>query len=260
MQGENGTQGTQGIQSIEVGGRLLSVLAECNGPAPLSALAEAADMPSSKARRYLVSLIRVGLVSQDRDTGHYIVGPMAMRLGLAAQRSVDVVREGGEIIAGLASELNHTAALIIWSDRGPLVVRFVASQHNVAIFVRLGSVVPLLRSAAGQLFLAHLPASLTASLLDEELSGDDAEPAWRDPATREQRLQDVRGGGFAVAPGTVVPGIHALAAPAFDSSGQMAAAVIVYGPENAINLSGDGAVARATMSAAATLSERLGAS
>lgn len=252
----------QGIQSIEIGGRLLAALAESGGPASLSALAAAADMPASKARRYLLSLSRVGLVAQRADTGLYTVGPMAMRLGLVAQRDLDVLREGGRVVADLAAQLNQTVALIVWSDRGPVVVRFVASQHNVAIFVRVGSVVPLLTSAAGRLFLAHLPDSATADLVAAELTVTPtkakASNPWRDDRERRRLLDDLRAAGFAWVEGAIVPGIVAVAAPAFDASGAMAAAIVTYGPEGTLSVAPGGDTVASLKAAAASLSARLG--
>ena len=44
---------------------LLRVLSEAAGPARLADLARATGMPSAKAHRYMVSLVRAGLVEQD---------------------------------------------------------------------------------------------------------------------------------------------------------------------------------------------------
>src|SRR3954471_18530610 len=71
-----------GIQSIEIGVRLLDVLAAASGPMTLRDLASGAGMSSSKARRYLVSLIKCGIVQQELATSRYDLGEMALRLGL----------------------------------------------------------------------------------------------------------------------------------------------------------------------------------
>jgi DNA-binding IclR family transcriptional regulator len=52
----------QGIQSIEVGFRLLSVLAATNRPMMLRDIAKGASMPAAKAHRYMVSFLRIGIV------------------------------------------------------------------------------------------------------------------------------------------------------------------------------------------------------
>ncbi|MCB1966488.1 MAG: helix-turn-helix domain-containing protein, partial [Candidatus Accumulibacter sp.] len=77
-------QQRQGIQSIEVGSRLLRALAASQRSMMLRDLARNAGMPAAKARRYLVSFMRMGLVEQDANTGRYDLGEFSLELGLAS--------------------------------------------------------------------------------------------------------------------------------------------------------------------------------
>ena len=54
----------QGIQSIEVGFRLLDVLAATSRPMMLRDIAKGAGMPAAKAHRYMVSFMRIGSQSE----------------------------------------------------------------------------------------------------------------------------------------------------------------------------------------------------
>src|SRR5262245_32420854 len=96
----------QGVQSVEVGLRVMRQLAERPGPIALKDLAKAANMPAAKAHRYLVSLIRAGMAEQDRETGRYRLGPMALQIGLAALREIDVLKFGGEVLADLRAAID----------------------------------------------------------------------------------------------------------------------------------------------------------
>ncbi len=58
----------------------------------LTDLAARADMPMSKAHRYLVSLVRCRLVSQDATTGRYDLGTLSLGMGLTALGRIDAVR------------------------------------------------------------------------------------------------------------------------------------------------------------------------
>ena len=73
----------QGIQSIEVGFRLLNVLAATNRPMMLRDIAKGAGMPAAKAHRYMVSFLRIGIVEQDSSSGRYDLGAYALELGLS---------------------------------------------------------------------------------------------------------------------------------------------------------------------------------
>ena len=74
----------KGVQSVEQGTRLLEALIRSKRALPLRLLAQMADMSPSTAHRYLASFIRVDLIVQDPATGHYDLGTLALRLGLAA--------------------------------------------------------------------------------------------------------------------------------------------------------------------------------
>ncbi|MBS0553285.1 MAG: helix-turn-helix domain-containing protein, partial [Proteobacteria bacterium] len=77
-------EGKHGVQSLEVGMSILKAMATGRRSMMLKDIAAAAGMPPSKVHRYLVSLIRSGLVEQDRLTSRYDLGPFALNLGLVA--------------------------------------------------------------------------------------------------------------------------------------------------------------------------------
>lgn len=88
----------QGIQSIEIGGSVLRALVSSGRPAMLKDIALMSGMPPAKAHRYLVSLQRMGLVSQDLESARYHLGPFALTLGLSALASLDPIRLANPIV------------------------------------------------------------------------------------------------------------------------------------------------------------------
>ena len=56
----------------------------------------------------------------------------------------------------------------VWTDQGPTLVRWDTGRHSLPILLRVGSVLPLLDSAVGCVFLAHLPASMTRQVLRQQ--------------------------------------------------------------------------------------------
>jgi DNA-binding IclR family transcriptional regulator len=113
----------RGIQSVEVGGELLRVLTEHGEPMMLRDLASGAGMPPAKAHPYLVSFVRLGLVEQDRATGRYELGSMALQMGLASMRRLEPVRIATEAITELVLRIGQTVAIAVLgqsrADCGP---------------------------------------------------------------------------------------------------------------------------------------------
>src|SRR6476469_5728690 len=97
----------RGIQSVEVGGQLLRALVDGRRAMMLRDVAALAGMSAAKAHPYMVSFMRLGLVEQDRASGRYELGPLALQMGLACMSRLSPVRIGTEAIALLAEEIGH---------------------------------------------------------------------------------------------------------------------------------------------------------
>lgn len=243
-----------GVNSLEVGLRLAGALAERTSPQALKDLAVSAGMSPPKAHRYLVSLIRAGLAEQDRESGRYRLGPLALHFGLAAFRALDVLKFGTEVIADLRATIDETVVIAIWGNHGPVVARWEETSRPIATNVRAGWVMPLTNSATGRLFAAYLPAKLTADLLTKELSQSRI-------STKEfmARLAHIRTSGLSAVEEELMPGVVAIAAPVFDHEGGMVAAICAVGATSAMDVSLHGRVAATVKQAAQRLSQRLGA-
>jgi DNA-binding IclR family transcriptional regulator len=219
----SGSSGRQGIQSVEIAMTVLQALESVAGPASLRQLATSTGMQPSKIHRYLVSLGRVGLVSQSPTSGRYDFGPAMRRLGVEALRRIDEVGIAADFLPGLRDRTRHSVNLAVWGDRGPVVVRWAYGAYALPITVRVGATLPLLTSSVGRVYLAHLPATLTAPIVDED--------PGRLTAKEIQRITDtVRREGVAVTSGAVIPGVTSVAAPVFTTGESLPLAVSVALP------------------------------
>lgn len=219
----------KGIQSIEVGHRLLEVLASAPGPMALGDLAAGARMPASKAHRYLVSFSRVGLIEQQGESGHYTLGRFALDLGLAALGRLDGVSIAIPVVRDLARSIDQTVALAVWGSHGPTIVRWVGGDSPVTATLRVGSVMPLSRSATGRAFLAHLPENRWRSLLKHELMDNTRQGINpQNIAELSATLRASKSSGITHA-SDFIPGITGMAAPVFDAYGSMTLALVTLG-------------------------------
>jgi DNA-binding IclR family transcriptional regulator len=246
----------QGIQSVEIGVRLLRALADAPGAVSLKALALAAGMPASKAHRYLVSFGRAGLVAQDAESGRYDLGPLALTLGLAALGRLNVARVGAWAAGTLRDRIDETVLIAVWGERGPVVIGWEESSKPVTVNVRIGSIMPLLTSATGRVFLGCLPDERTAAFVSAELAGPRLRGLVRpDPA---RLIAEVRRHGLGRVDGDMLPGVGALAAPVRDHEGKLAFVLTALGPQGVFDSRWDGATAKVLREVAAAASLRLG--
>jgi DNA-binding IclR family transcriptional regulator len=238
-----------GIQSVEIAARILAGMTNAQAPLPLKDIARLAGMHPGKVHRYLVSLTRSGLAVQEPASGHYSIGAQAIALGLAGLRSVSAVRCAAEYLPRLRDETGETAILSLWTSAGPIVVQIEESSRPVFMNIRVGSLLPILASATGRVFAAHLSRELTASLIEAEAKRGRSRSSAREV---ERVLAAVRADGVAKIEGLVVP------SQVLDHRGRIAAAIGILGQVQ--DLRGEAGVSAAVTLAriAAEMSARMG--
>jgi len=270
MATHEGERAQRGIQSIEVGGQLLRALVHHGRPMALKDLAREADMTPAKAHPYMVSFGRLGLVEQDRASGHYQLGPLALQLGLISLQQANPVHLATPLIAELAQEIGHTVAIAVWGARGATIVRTAESPSPVHVALRHGTVFSLTATASGRIFGAYLDAAAVRRLLEAERLRQRGKaeppvpgmppaqplPSW---AEFEPQLQEVRSQGISRSAGEVIEGVSAMAAPVFDHTGAIVLALTSIGPAGVFDTAWNGRIARALKACADTVSQRLGA-
>jgi DNA-binding IclR family transcriptional regulator len=249
----------RGIQSIEVGGEILKVLASEARPMALRDLVRAANMPSGKIHPYLVSFGKIGLVAQDPVTGHYLLGPMAIQLGLTSLQTLNPIREATPFADSLSEETSHAVALAVWGNMGPVIVRLIDAAYPIHTNIRTGTVMSLANTATGRVFSAFLPRQLTEKLLLDDcirLGPDIAHPL--DAKLVEGMIEDARTRKISRGVNHPTPGIVSFSAPVFDYSDNIALAITIMGPTGTVDTDLDGPVARAVRACAEGVSRRLG--
>jgi DNA-binding IclR family transcriptional regulator len=256
--------GQIGIDSIETGMQLLLAFVKLGGRThQLKVLAQAAGMPPSKAHRYLVSLIRMGLVDRDTFTGHYRLGPKSIELGASAVHAMDAIDLSIEVMFELRDELDHTMVLSVWGSQAPVILRVEEAEQLLTVSFRVGKSLPLLATSSGLLYSALLPRKLVEPLIQAEVRVNSRRTGGsgrmiRSMAAADKLLADVRARGMARITGDITPGINAMAAPVFDNRGYPAAVITAVGPIGSFDHSWSGPVATALRKRTGDLSRKLG--
>jgi DNA-binding IclR family transcriptional regulator len=207
--------GRRGIQSVGNAARILEALAGLGEASPLRTVSQRAGLSTSQAHRYLASLIAAGMAQQTPGSGLYDLGPVAIKLGLAALARTDVVQVAETAIAEFVKQTGRTVLVCALGPLGPTIVRWFAGSPPVVTSLRLGSVLSLTHSASGQVFLAYSPTEELAPILERERASLAAHAPDPEPI-----VQAVRARGYAAVSDTVAPGLRAVSFPIFDLQGQ----------------------------------------
>jgi DNA-binding IclR family transcriptional regulator len=239
-----------GIQSVDAALRLLKVMSELGSSATLTEIARLANMPSSKAHRYLASFVAAEFVDQAERSGRYGLSKAAIEVGLAAIGRLDFVERAAGALPSLVDATGASALVAIWGTFGPTAVRWQRAASFILTSMGLGSTFPLLTSATGRVFLAFSPRRLVAERLRLEieearrlrLTWPDFDPSK--PSDIDRLVERTRADGYASVDGRFVPGLNGISAPVLNWQGEIEAAITLATVDSGVLDPKSGAIGR----------------
>ena len=252
--------GKGGVQSVEVGMSLLKELAAMGGHTSLNELSEAVSMHPSKVHRYLTSLVNSGFVARTAH-GRYDLGPYGLEFSTLYLSRLDPIAVANDVIESLRDQTDEGVILTVWGTAGTTVIRWFQSRQPISVSIRPGSNFNTLMSAAGRVFLAHLPAEITHPFIEQELAAFKKRPhklapdSWDDVRAI---IEETREHGLGRVYGHHVEGVSALAAPVFDYRGELVLSLVLFGFQSRFDADWNGRNAQLLRENASKISSRLG--
>ena len=245
------------LQSVERAISVLEVLA-ARGEAGVTEVATEIAVHKSTAFRLLGALEGRGLVEQTGHRGKYRLGFGLIPLAGAVTDRLDVVQQCRAECTRLADELGETVNVAVLRDHFAVNVDQARGPSTVATHNWIGQLTPLHCTSSGKILLAHLDPARRAELLTR--AGTPAlTPRTETVAQRlDEQLARVREAGYAMAAEEYEVGLNAVAAPVFDRSGQVVAAVSVSGPSYRLDDQRIRQVVAPLLAATADISRRMG--
>ncbi len=244
------------VQSVDRAVSVLVILARM-GEAGVTEIAGELGVHKSTAFRLLATLESRGLAEQNVARGKYRLGFGVVNLASAVTASLDLNRVSRTVCQALARDVGETVNLATHDGDSVINLDQVMGSSAVTTVNWVGKRNPLHATSSGKVFLAHMPA--------EDLDGHLAQPLPRftpstitDPDDLRAQLGAIRANGYAFTVEELEIGLNAVAAPIRSFEGIVVAALSASGPAYRLTRDSMIGVARKTVLAAATISERLG--
>ncbi len=246
----------RGIDSVATAGKILQAMLRLGSVFRLKDLEIETGIASATLYRYLVSLTDCGLVQRADASNRYTLGLLAFQLGQQIGQGKDVASLIAPQVQEFSERTGETCAIGLWFEQGPAIVKWFEVNHSVAISLRLGASLPLLRSSTAKVFAAHLPRETTEPLIRTELKSEHRPLSAMAAGYRE--YQHIRRIGLAQALASHVAGINSLSAPVFDQNGRIVLAISVVGNQATFSADLAGPIAIGLRDLAQRLSAFLG--
>jgi IclR family KDG regulon transcriptional repressor len=236
---------------------IIEHMAQARGPVGVSELAVAVGMPKPRIYRHLRTLVSRGYAAQEPQSDKYALTLRLSHIGRAIADKTEFHVESHSIMPALRERVRQSVVVGQIEEDGVRVVDILRHRSEVEISSRAGALFDFHCTAQGKVALAFGPATLWKKLQRSPLR------KWTDATiTDVERLraevERVKKRGWAVAPGEVLSGINALAAPVFDAGGALAGTIGILGSIQHLAPRPSPALIAAVLDAAAEFSRRLG--
>lgn len=217
------------MQSMDRGMRMLEILAE--QPMRAKDLADTLGAKWATVHRTLVYLREAGYVKRDEATGLHYVGRRIFKIGTAYLSDHPLYHSTEPLMRPVAA---NTRGFVQIAERdGKYSVAIASVEPTTATpgltYASVGRSYPLHTGARGLVLLAHAPQSFVDEYLSEPLKAL-TEFSITDPAKIRDKIEEIRGQGYATSSRDVSVSSIGIAAPVRDSTGDVSAcaAIINY--------------------------------
>jgi IclR family pca regulon transcriptional regulator len=193
----------------------------------ISEVAAKTGMTRAVARRYLLTLQNLGCVVHHGS--HFALTPKLLDLGFTYLSTIDVANFAQSFMEKVVERLHESCSLSVLDGAEIVYVVRVPAKRIMSINLVVGSRLPAHATSMGKVLLAALsPAALDAYFRTARLQRLTKRTICSETVLRKT-LQQVRERGWALADQELEDGVRTVAAPVFDHSHDVVAAMNIPG-------------------------------
>ncbi len=185
----------------------------------------------SKAYRLIRALVHYDLLETQDGTGRYSLGMNALRLGLLAQRKLNLSLLSLPFMKELSRLTKETVLLTVVQGTRAICLERVESEEPIrySLFTP-GASLPLHAGASSKVLMAFLPEEEWDPIIAREDLPRFTPQTVTDRKVLKSQLGEIRCRGFAFSDQEVDRDVRAVAAPVLNPRGELIAGLTVAGP------------------------------
>ena len=213
------------VQSLERGLAVIRAFDAEHRELALSDVARATGLTRAAARRFLLTLVKLGYVHF--ADGRFSLRPRVLELGYAYLSSLTLPEVAQPHMEALVAKVNESSSISVLDDLEVVYVVRVPTRRIMSITLSVGTRLPAYATSMGRVLLAHLPEDE----LEERLERIEIRPLTARTVTDKDDLRAIlaatRKQGYAATDQELEEGLRSLAVPIRDSSDNVIAALNV---------------------------------
>jgi IclR family transcriptional regulator, pca regulon regulatory protein len=213
------------VQSLERGLAVIRAFDAEHRELALSDVARATGLTRAAARRFLLTLVKLGYVNF--ADGRFSLRPRVLELGYAYLSSLTLPEVAQPHMEALVAKVNESSSISVLDDLEIVYVVRVPTRRIMSITLSVGTRLPAYATSMGRVLLANLPADE----LEERMSRIEIRPLTARTVKDKDELRAIlaatRKQGYAATDQELEEGLRSLAVPIRDAGGGVVAALNV---------------------------------
>jgi DNA-binding IclR family transcriptional regulator len=190
----------------------------------------AVGLPRSTGYRFVQTMVELGLLDRDADTGRLRPGLSFVSLGQLAQQQFELGRVARPFMDTLARDTEETVLLAVLRDGRAYCAEKVESVHRIRLSFDLGASLPLHAGASSKILLAQLAEAEVDRVIRRHGLPRFTHRTITTAARLKTELARIRQRGYAVSIEEYDPGAWAISAPVAGSRDGTIAGLTLSGP------------------------------
>ncbi|MGP6139121.1 MULTISPECIES: IclR family transcriptional regulator [unclassified Jeotgalibaca] len=245
------------LSSVRNAARILNSFTADNPTQRVSDIALDLDLGKSTVSRLLATLAEEGLVTKDPETQEYHLGSNVLTMAGVLINNMDIHKEAAPVLNQVVQQTGETAHLAIMDGLDTIYIHKEEATHPTRIKTHLGRRNPSYCTSSGKVLMAFSDPELTERIIAKGLT-----PYTEKTIINAEQLRtvlaNIKNNGYATAREEFTKGTISIAAPIFDYTGKVVAALSVVGSAKRMKPYKRTEFAAIVKNAAADASERLG--
>lgn len=215
------------IQSVQRALMILNLFDEEHPEMKITDIAARLNLHKSTLHSLLKTLQLSGYIDQNPENGRYRLGMKLVERGTFVIGSIDLRKRAAAALARLSGETGQTVHLGILEGSSGVYIDKVEGSRALIGYSRIGRSLPIHCTAIGKVLLAFRPRDEVRLLLRDYDFTAFTERTITEPEGFMQALDAVQATGMAMDDEEHARGVRCIAAPVFDHSKQVVAAVSI---------------------------------
>jgi IclR family pca regulon transcriptional regulator len=213
------------VQSLDRGLAVIRAFDRDHSRLTLSDVARRADLSRAAARRFLLTLERIGYVRVDGR--EFSLRPRVLELGYAYMSGLTLAEVAQPHVEAFVAGVHESSSLCVLDGDEVVYVVRVPTRRIMSVVIAVGTRFPAYATSMGRVLLAALPEDQLESYLSRVQMQPLGPQTITDPDQLHAELVQVQQQGFALVDEELEEGLRSAAAPVRNAQGDVVAALNV---------------------------------